>query len=176
MNRTIKELADALGVSKTAVRKYMGEEFRHVYTETDGNGVITIDSVGCKLIAEYMGKSEKLSETTENKFSETPESSENPLYAILREELAAKNKQIDEKDRLIEQLRKDLADERQHSHGLAAELAKLAVQAQRLHAGSIKKQLGAGEPESQQDEVTVDAAPEQMKRRRGLFAWLDQRR
>ena len=175
MSKTIKELADELGVSKTAVRKYMTEEFRHVYTQTDRNGVITIDSAGCKLIAEYMGRSEKLSETTENKFSETPESSENPLYSILREELAAKNKQIDEKDRLIEQLRKDLADERQHSHGLAAELAKLADQAQHLHAGSIKKQLGAGEPESQ-DEVTVDAEPEQKKHRRGFFAWLDQRR
>lgn len=173
---TIKELADKLGVSKTAVRKHMTPEFRCKHTETDRNGVITIDPAGCKLIAETMGRNEKLSESTENKIPETPENTENPLYAILRAELAAKNQQIDEKDRLIEQLRKDLADERQHSHGLASELARLADQAQHLHAGSIKKQLGAGEPVSQ-NEVVVDASePEQKKRRGGFFAWLDQRR
>ncbi len=73
MNKTIKELADALGVSKTAVRKYMTPEFRSEHVKTTENGVITIDSDGCKLVAMHLQRTEKLTETTANQFPETPE-------------------------------------------------------------------------------------------------------
>lgn len=162
MSKTIKELADSLGVSKTAIRKYMDEDFRAAHTVTNRNGVITIDSAGCLLIAETMGKQWEESASTENKIPETPESTENPLYAILREQLATLNKQLDEKDSQIKQLQKDLETERQHSREqsdkFADKLAELAKGAQQLHAGSIKQQLGAGEP-AHGEEVAIDAEP-----------------
>lgn len=151
MSKTIKELADSLGVSKTAIRKYMDEDFRAAHTVTNRNGVITIDSAGCLLIAETMGKQWEESASTENKIPETPESTENPLYAILRDELAAKNQQI-------QQLQDELAKEREHSRTQADEIARLANRAQQLHAGSIKQQLGAGEP-AHGEEVAIDAEP-----------------
>lgn len=160
MSKSIKELADALGVSKTAIRKHMTPEIRCEHTETDRNGVITIDSAGCKLIAESMGRSEKLSETTENKFSETPESSENlvipkVVWDALQAQLATLQAQLTTKDQQIK------------------ELSKIADQAQQLHAGEIQQlRLEAGKL---QDEPAVDvqqAEPEQMKRRGGFFAWL----
>ncbi len=52
MRRTIKQLADELGVSKTAIRKYMTEDFRSNHVETNRNGVFTIDSAGCAHIAQ----------------------------------------------------------------------------------------------------------------------------
>ena len=58
----------------------------------------------------------------------------------------------------IKHLEAELSEERKHSRGLADELAKLADQAQLLHSGSIKQQLGAGEP-AHGEEVAIDAEP-----------------
>ena len=54
--KTIKELADELGVSKTAIRKHMNEDFRAAHTENLPGNVIGIDEDGCKLIAESLRK------------------------------------------------------------------------------------------------------------------------
>lgn len=119
--RTIKELADILGVSKTAVRKYMSDEFRCEHTEISRNGVITIDSEGCKLIAMHLGRTEKLAEPTENKMPEIEETSENmvipkAVWNTLQEQLKSKDQQINDLTRLL--------DQEQH-----------------LHAGSLQKAL-----------------------------------
>ncbi|MBQ2106835.1 MAG: hypothetical protein II253_07965 [Lachnospiraceae bacterium] len=120
-DRTIKELADALGVSKTAVRKYMTPEFRCEHVETTENGVITIDSDGCKLIAMHLQRTEKLSETSENQIPETAKTTENMViprvvWESLQEQLKSKDQQIDNLTRLL--------DQEQH-----------------LHAGSLQKSL-----------------------------------
>lgn len=154
---SIKELADALGVSKTAVRKYMTEEFRGEHTETNRNGVITIDSDGCKLIAMHLGRTEKLTESTENKVPETEESSENlviprVVWNTLQEQLKAKDLQIDNLTRLI--------DQEQH-----------------LHAGSLQKALPESSAPSEgfqdpvelvQDEDSQKAAQEPSEAQDGL--------
>lgn len=54
MEKTIKQLADDLGVSKTAVRKYMDEAFRAEHTQTAPGNIITIDEIGCRKIAASM--------------------------------------------------------------------------------------------------------------------------
>lgn len=159
MSKTIKELADALGVSKTAVRKYMTPEFRCEHVETTGNGVITIDSDGCKLIAMHLQRTEKLAESTENKIPETAEITENlenlviprVVWGALQEQLVAKDKQI-------ENLQAELAEERKHSRELIDRVAVLAEQAQALHAGTIKTQLPAGDSEEELA-VATDVAP-----------------
>lgn len=164
MNKTIKELADALGVSKTAVRKYMTEEFRCEHTETNRNGVITIDSDGCKLIAMHLGRTEKLAESTENKIPEAEKTTENPenlviprvVWDALQEQLKVKDLQIEEKDRQLAAKDQQILN-----------LTQLADHAQKLHAGSLQQLLPDGEPAAA---VDVESAPEEQPRKR-KWAW-----
>ena len=68
MDMTIKQLADSLGVSKTAIRKRFTAEFRKKYVKTTENGTIIISENGCKLIAETMQTTaqEQITQLTEN--------------------------------------------------------------------------------------------------------------
>lgn len=100
---TIKQLADTLGVSKTFVRKHMDDDFRLQHTETTANGVITIDPEGCKLLSETIGNR---TETTENQVAETPANTENQLYGMLKDELDAKNRQIEQLQTQVSELTK----------------------------------------------------------------------
>lgn len=130
MELTIKQLADRLGVSKTAIRKHMSPEIRAEHTDTDPNGVIIIDSEGCKLIAESLGKLPELAECKVESIPETTENTENvtiprSVLALLEGQLAEKDRQIAEKDKHI------------------AELTTALHAAQALHAGDMKR-LGDG--------------------------------
>lgn len=153
-NKTIKQLADVLGVSKTYVRKHMDDDFRLQHTKTTANGVITIDPEGCKLLSETIGNR---TETTENQVAETPANTENHrLYEMLQGELDAKNRQI-------EQLQAELAKEREHSREQADKLAQLADQAQQLHAGDIRRSLPAASAEGDSEPVEAFEAEEVQK-------------
>ena len=90
--KTIKQLADELGVSKTAIRNYMDDDFRAKYTEKDSKGVITISADGCKLLSENIGKQ---TENSAKEFSKT-ELLTIPkfIYDDLLEQLAKKDRQI----------------------------------------------------------------------------------
>ena len=163
--KTIKELADELGVSKTAVRKHMTEDFRAAHTANLPGNIIGIDDAGCKLLAESLRKP---LQTTGNQFPETPETtgnqpvaaSDHPLYTILREDLAAKNRQIDQ---LMDQLKTKETEILNLTEALKTAQASLQA-AQALHAGTMQQQLEAGdlqtapEPECQ-DELVIDAEP-----------------
>lgn len=143
MSMTIKELADTLGVSKTAVRKHMSEDFRANYTEKDRKEVITIREDGCKLIAELMGRSDKLPQESENKFSETPET-----ITIPRVVWIALEQQLKEKDKTIADLTATIRAQ-----------AQVVTQAQALHAGTLQQQLTAGS-DADQEVAAATAAPQ----------------
>ena len=121
--RTIKELADALGVSKTAVRKYMTPEFRCEHVKTTGNGVITIDSEGCKLIAMHLERTEKLAETTANKIPETAETTANNeniviprvVWDALQEQLRSKDQQIKDLTETVKSQAQSINADRQNA-------------------------------------------------------------
>ena len=66
MSMTVKQLADSLGVTKTAIRKRFTEDFRANHLQTTANGVIIISDEGCKLIAETL-------QTTANQIPQTAE-------------------------------------------------------------------------------------------------------
>lgn len=169
MSKTIKELADALGVSKTAVRKHMTEEFRREYVETDRNGVITIDAAGCNLIAETMGKLLRTPEEPANQIPETGENTENvtiprSVLVMLEEQLRQKDAQLASKDQQIADL---TATVRAQADSLQA--------AQALHAGTMQQQLlSDGELVSSEPVATVEPAPEpsDKPKRKGLLGWL----
>lgn len=131
MGKTIKQLADALGVSKTAIRNYMDDDFRAKYTAKDDKGVITITTDGCKLLSENIGKQ------AENTGKNAPETE---LLTIPRSVLNMMENQI-------EHLQAELSIERQHSRELSDRLATLADQEQHLHASTMKQLPSAeGEP------------------------------
>lgn len=153
---TIKAFAEAAGRSQQTIYKQIGTRLASYVHERDGQKYIER-----RALAEVFKIGEVQPPQPENNNSLNFENNpEHPLYAILKAELEAKNHQLDEKDRLIEQLRKDLADERQHSRAQADKLAELAKGAQALHAGTMK-QLGTGEQLDQecQDETAIDAEP-----------------
>ena len=123
MNKTIKQLADELGVSKTAIRKYMSEEFRQEHTETDRNGVITITQSGCKLIAEIIGNNRKpIAETNENTVPD--------VLTIPREVWEALQRELDSKNKTIADLTAALKEEQLN-----------VKSAQTLHAGTMGRQM-----------------------------------
>lgn len=76
MSMTIKQLADSIGVSKTAIRKRIDDSFRDSYTAFNNAGMILISDEGCKLLMDGFRKQaetkEKFAET-KNKFAETKE-------------------------------------------------------------------------------------------------------
>ena len=124
MSKTIKQLADELGVSKTAVRNYMTEEFREKHTERDCKGVIVVSEEGCKLIAESLGNPENnRKEVSENELCTIPRS----VLTMLEEQLRVKDEQIAAKDAQIADLTETLRAE------------------QALHAGTMQKQLALGD-------------------------------
>lgn len=144
--KTIKQLADSLGVSKTAVRNYMDADFREKHTAKDGKGVITIDQEGCKLISEYYRK------TAEKPENEIPKTAENAvsgdMVALLQTTIETLREQLAVKDRQI------------------AELTRLADQAQALHAGTIKQALpeGGAEPAAPIEPAPEPSEPVKKKR------------
>ena len=56
MSKTIKQLADEFGVSKTAIRKRFTDEFKEKYVQTTSEGSLQVSDDGCKLIAESFRK------------------------------------------------------------------------------------------------------------------------
>ena len=130
--KTIKQLADELHVSKTAIRKYLTEEFRQEHTETDCNGVIGITQEGCELIAETIANNRKpIAETTENTVSDLVVIPRE-VWDVLQEQLKSQAKQISDQSVQIAKLTSSLDNT---TSSLQA--------AQALHAGTIQKQLVA---------------------------------
>lgn len=77
--KTIKRIADEIGVSKTTIRKRMDEKFRELYTYQDDKGVIYINFDGeieLKKTFNALGSTANQVETAKTKFSETTENFE----------------------------------------------------------------------------------------------------
>lgn len=173
MSKTIKELADTLGVSKTAVRKYMTPEFREAHTETKDGNLIVIDEDGCREIAETI---KKPPETTTNQFPETPENDGlREEIAFLRAQMEAKDRQLEAQARQLEQKDKQLEAKDAQITGLTAALENTTASlkaAQALHAGTIQTQLLPEASETEPETIDADRKPAETKKKTGFFARL----
>jgi len=142
--KTIKQIADEIGVSKQAIfykinKEPLSKELESLTSKE--NGVLMVSLDGEKLIKKsFIGKT-----TVKENDSLTPKentSFDGLLMAkntikILEKELEEKNKQLQNKDTLIEQQQKNIND-------LTVALentTKSLNAAQLLHAGTIQKQL-----------------------------------
>ena len=132
MSMTVKQLADSLGVSKTAIRKRITANFRANYVETTANGVLIVNDEGCKLIAETL-------QTTENGLRKPPqpiaETTENPEIKLLETTIATLQQQLAVKDNQIAALNEQLISVSQSLQDTSSALAA----AQALHAGTMQQ-------------------------------------
>ena len=146
MAKTIKEIADELGVSKTAVSKQIANLGLRSGLRKNGNQ-FAIDEHQEALIKEAF--SEKSQTEIENQ-TQTKTQTENhevsDLVCVLQATIDTLQGQLEVKDRQIEKLTEAL---------VAAQQTAAAAQA--LHAGTIQQQLITGEAGVDQQE------PEQKK-------------
>ena len=148
--KTIRQIADEIGVSKQAVFKKIKREplstsLQGLTATVDGKLMVEVD--GEKLIKQAF--SEIAPSTTDNQLTVEVDG-QNRLYEILERELQAKNEQI-------VALQAELSKERQHSREQAERIAVLADQAQRLQLAQMQPQqiedcVAPAEPERQQPE------------------------
>lgn len=115
---TIKQLADELGVTKPGVRKLMTANFRKQYTEIVGNRIL-INSAGAKVIRKHFrnnsdnvfpetktetnSNKQKQPETVSDSGKNTVVSAQEETIKLLKEELKAKNDQLANMQKLMDQ-------------------------------------------------------------------------
>ena len=150
---TILEAAQKLGVTKTAIRKYLTDEFRERYCSSRPNGAINISSEGVALIEEKMTANSDQKPTTNSDQKPTGNPVSDAVIDILRRQLEEKDRQIEKQQEQISQLT------------AALEHTTSSLQAaQALHAGTMQQQLltDGAEPES---EAAPESEPEPKKKK-----------
>ena len=150
--KTIRQIADEIGVSKTAVNKQIANLGLRSGLRKNGNQ-FAIDEHQEALIKQAF--SEKSQTEIENQ-SQTKTQTENhevgDLVCVLQATIDTLQGQLEVKDRQIEQQAQTIT---RLTDALAA-AQQTAVASQALHAGTIQQQLVAGEGEElQQERETV---------------------
>ena len=150
--KTIRQIADEIGVSKTAVNKQIANLGLRSGLRKNGNQ-FAIDEHQEALIKQAF--SEKSQTEIENQ-SQTKTQTENhevgDLVCVLQATIDTLQGQLEVKDRQIEQQAQTIT---RLTDALAA-AQQTAVAAQALHAGTIQQELVAGEGEElQQERETV---------------------
>lgn len=102
---TIKELADELNVSKTAINKKIDETFKEKYVTKNGNRFV-IDVFGQKIIKSMF------KDVNENQKRKPNQELDFDLVCVLKENLERTEEQLKAKDNQIEALQK-LLDQQQ---------------------------------------------------------------
>lgn len=109
MSKTIKEIADELGVSKTTIRNKMTADFRKKWVQTlTANGVQTlvITEEGVNALKSIFRGENYTANFTENQFAPNED---------LKAELKAKNDQIEKLQKLLDQSQQLLLNEQKKS-------------------------------------------------------------
>ena len=132
--KTIKQIADELGVSKTAVRRRLTPEVQTKFAETVA-GVIYISSDGESVIRQTFQRTEVQTGFpvgSANKFA-VGSGEVSTLVSMLQRELDAKNQLIDRQQSTIDELTAALITAQQSAQA-----------AQALHAGTMQQHLTDG--------------------------------
>ena len=99
MAKTVKELADELGVSKSGIRKYLNASFREQYTFKNANRIV-IEEAGVKEIKKKIKNGNAHETRTEN----APDDDESVrLGSVLIKQLQEKDDQIGRLQKLLDQ-------------------------------------------------------------------------
>ncbi|MDR2590948.1 MAG: hypothetical protein LBC71_08210 [Oscillospiraceae bacterium] len=166
--KTIKQVADELGVSKDKI-KYQMRKLPTEFTHKVGK-ITYINDDGVGVLRDKVGNHPSKSPTSPGELPTVLPTPNDRLYDILQDELNSKNK-------LISDLTAQLDKERQHSLEQSDKLAALAETAQALHAGTIQQQLvdSTEEKNDSADEPVIatesDAPPtfDELRKSNGLY-------
>ena len=175
--KTIRQIANEIGVSKQAVFKKMKCEplstsLQGLTTTVDGKLMVSVD--GEKLIKQAFFKDEpsinhqpvdggwrqpvdgRLTVSVDGEdpgdeaFLESARQKEDAFLTVLestidalKNQLAAKDKQIEDMQKQVDRLYEELAEERKHGREQAEKLAVLVDQAQRLQLAQMHPELTA---------------------------------
>lgn len=163
--KTIRQIADEIGVSKQAVYKRYKGKLHTVcapYTHTE-QGVLYLSEQAETLIKQDFLKDDRSNGAhTERSIGAVPEQSQEAgVVAVLQATIDTLQGQLEVKDRQIEELNARLADV--SAALLAAQQTAAAAQA--LHAGTIQQQLLTGE-------AGADQQGQEPEQKRGWFSKL----
>ncbi len=137
MAKTIKQIADELGVSKTAVRQKIANLGLSDKTQTIGNRIMVTEKQE-NLVKSTFSQNES---QTENR---KPVCEKSESFRLVSDMLEMMNRQLEEKDR-------QLAEKDKQIERLTAALENTTdglKAAQALHAGTIQQQLTSESSES----------------------------
>lgn len=142
--KTIRQIADEIGVSKTAVNKQIANLGLRSGLRKNGNQFAIDEHQEALIKQAFSEKSQTKSQTENHEVSD--------LVCVLQATIDTLQGQLEVKDRQIEQQAQTIT---RLTDALAA-AQQTAVAAQALHAGTIQQQLVAGEGEElQQERETV---------------------
>lgn len=109
-DKTIKELAEELNVSKTAINKKVNDELKRKHFSKIANKFV-VDEKGQSIIASMFKKEEAQTETKTN--SRTKSQTENrEVIDLLKQQVTNQTQQLNQKDEQIEKLQ-NLLDQQQ---------------------------------------------------------------
>lgn len=141
--KTIREIANELGVSKTAVRKKIANLGISDKLETNGNQFLISETQ--ETLIKSMFLKNKLETENRKAVCDKSESSRlvSTLIDTLQNELKDKNEIIKQQQETIKNLTAALLESQKTTHA-----------AQTLHAANTMQLTGADQPEAQQTDVT----------------------
>lgn len=152
--KTIRQIADELGVSKQAVyKRYKGKLYTVCapYAHTI-QGVLYLSEQGETLIKQdFLNDGHSNVANTERSNGASQDEVDEGVFAVLKETISTLQGQLEAKDRQIEQLTSALVTAQQ----TAAAAQQTAATAQALHAGTIQQQLEAQATPSQDKPETI---------------------
>ncbi|MDM8332531.1 DUF536 domain-containing protein [Limosilactobacillus pontis] len=175
---TIKDLADELGVTKPGIRKLLTDSFRKQYTETTGNKIL-INNAGARIIRKHFENSKPKTEQkplseTKNGYQKQPEtvsnSPENTVISakdetikLLKEQLKAKDDQLANMQKLMDQNQQLLLHtQEENKHLLALNTPDKDNKVQSVHDGEYHEAPKTADKDSEPQEQT-DRSNEEKK-------------
>lgn len=153
--KTIKEIADELGVDKQKVYRYIKQHCisEALHEALQRSGVKYYDEAAETLIKQgLLGKSASSEVHHEAHQNHINDAVGDVLISMLQGELESKNQQLAVKDKQIEELNARLAEV---SSALVA-AQQTAQAAQALHAGTIRQQLTSGDAAEEPEETPAE--------------------
>jgi DNA-binding MarR family transcriptional regulator len=172
--KTIRQIADELGVSKQAVSyrlKQLEATKENGVLATKENGVLVVSLAGETLIKSTFNENNR--QSFGDKQPPKDRQKENDILAVLQSTITVLQGQIEVKDTQLSEKDKQLAEkDRQLSDITSALVAaqQTAATAQALHAGTLQQQLiGSSADELPADEPTDDTPEPQKEEKRGFF-------
>ena len=150
--KTIRQIADEIGVSKTAVNKQIANLGLRSGLRKNGNQFAIDEHQEALIKQAFFEKTQTEIENQSQTKTQTENHEVGDLVCVLQATIDTLQGQLEVKDRQIEQQAQTIT---RLTDALAA-AQQTAVAAQALHAGTIQQQLVAGEGEElQQERETV---------------------